>query len=144
MIENIVNIFELCYTYHFPRLFCVDETNQKETLFRCVLVTCAGTVKRERQWVRAWCYRHVNCEFIERIHHVNVSDGFGSMWNNMNWFIGCKLLSRIRDMEFTSLKCDAMLGFDILSLPSMDERMNAFMYMNIDGIMHFHWKFQMN
>lgn len=32
------------HTHHFYRLFCVDETNQKETQGSCVLVTLACTV----------------------------------------------------------------------------------------------------
>lgn len=56
-------------------------------------------------------YRHVIWKFLpERTSTaLCVSNGFGSMWNNTNWFIGFKLLFGIRDMKFTSMKCDPML-----------------------------------
>lgn len=41
IVGNFSNFFR---TYHFYRLFCVDETNQKETQGSCVLVTLACTM----------------------------------------------------------------------------------------------------
>lgn len=67
MIENIGNFFEFFSTYHFFRLFCVDETNQKEAVGSCVLVTLCWAVKSSANGCVHQFNRHVICKFIERI-----------------------------------------------------------------------------
>lgn len=102
MIENICNFSELFWHLPFFQVVLRWWNKSKRRCRKLCVCHIGANVKTSfDRWMRLrhCCLPACHYHSIERTHCVvffsfvcmNVSNGFGSMWNNTNWFIGLKL-----------------------------------------------------